>query len=126
MLWDTGRLHVTESASCTFAEHISPTISTSARRAIEEEVQEAHDDDDWWYEQLVNLPDHRESGDANHEEVFDYVDLTTAGDDTDESEDEDAPVEEHQMAWDIENAEPSGPSDDAEPSGHSDDGELEL
>jgi transposase InsO family protein len=123
MLWDTGRLHVTESASCTFAEHISPTISTSARRAIEQEVQEADDDDDWWYEQLVNLPVHRESGDANLEEVFDDVDLTTAGDDTDESEDEDAPVEEHQMAWDIENAEPSGPSDDAEPSGHSNDAE---
>jgi hypothetical protein len=33
MLWYTGRLHVVESASCTFAERISPTISTSARRA---------------------------------------------------------------------------------------------
>jgi hypothetical protein len=80
---------------------------------MEKEVQEEDDDDDGWYEQLVNLPVHRESGDANLEEVFDDVDLTTAGDDTDESEDEDDPVEEHQMAWDIENAEPSGPSDDA-------------
>jgi hypothetical protein len=59
LVWHKGYLDVIDSARCTFAEHTSPTIDSTARRAMEHAIttEDADlDEDDFWFEDLVVLP----------------------------------------------------------------------
>jgi transposase InsO family protein len=46
LVWDSGKLSVLESASCTFAEHTSPTIDSRAHRAVDMQPRTSVDSDE--------------------------------------------------------------------------------
>lgn len=81
LVWDTGSLQVIESASCTFAEHTSPTIGSNARRAVEQSNSRAtaeSDEDEFWCEYLVMLPHASKQipADTATEPQFELADVT--------------------------------------------------